>query len=153
MRRKSEQCEIEDEETVLLLSFILKDVAILGHFCCKFCMPVIDRMPNNLNLYDFTLVNSTIFFRLTIGQESTSYPISSEENLVLNLGKKDVNILLYNFLNNMFISKLVSYGLLSHKICCTCKDFTCTATTDNTSTDILLNSSKQPHAPVCAKPL
>lgn len=27
-------------------------------------------------------------------------------------------------------------------------DFTCTATTDSTSTDIRLNSSKQPHAPV-----
>lgn len=30
---------------------------------------------------------------------------------------------------------------------------TCTATTDSTSTEILLNSSKQPHAPVWARPL
>ncbi len=32
-------------------------------------------------------------------------------------------------------------------------DFTCTAMTDNTSMEILLNSSKHPHAPVCANPL
>ena len=32
-------------------------------------------------------------------------------------------------------------------------DFTWTATTDNTSTEMRLNSSKQPQAPVCASPL
>lgn len=30
---------------------------------------------------------------------------------------------------------------------------TCTAITDKTSTEIRLNSSKQPQAPVCARPL
>lgn len=30
---------------------------------------------------------------------------------------------------------------------------TCTATTERTSTEILLNSSKQPHAPVWERPL
>lgn len=34
-----------------------------------------------------------------------------------------------------------------------CIIFTCTATTDRTSTEIRLNSSKQPHAPVCTNPL
>ncbi len=34
-----------------------------------------------------------------------------------------------------------------------CMVFTCTATTDSTSTAIRLNSSKQPQAPVCARPL
>lgn len=31
--------------------------------------------------------------------------------------------------------------------------FTCTATTDRTSTAMRLNSSKQPQAPVCTRPL
>ncbi len=34
-----------------------------------------------------------------------------------------------------------------------CMLFTCTATTDNTSTEMRLNSSKQPQAPDCARPL
>ena len=33
-----------------------------------------------------------------------------------------------------------------------CTLFTCVATTESTSMRIRLNSSKQPHAPVCARP-
>ena len=32
-------------------------------------------------------------------------------------------------------------------------DFTCDETTESTSTVMRLNSSKQPHAPVCTRPL
>ena len=34
-----------------------------------------------------------------------------------------------------------------------CTASTCCATTDSTSSSMRLNSSKQPHAPLCARPL